>query len=83
MATLSYSSIAAFLAHYQALAKDGPRTEEEQSRLEEMNGVIHALGDRDRSALNSGSDAPTARRHRERAELNLGRELIRRGILMG
>ncbi len=71
----SYSSLAAFLAHYRALASAKPRSAAEDRRLEAMKALIDALGPDLATALFADSAGPVKRRHRERAELRLVREL--------
>jgi hypothetical protein len=85
----TYSSLAAFLAHWRALkyaTVDAPAADE-LARSAEMNEIIAALRPEERAALEAaitddGSvSAGATRRHRERAELRLARELRKRGLL--
>jgi hypothetical protein len=91
-----YSSLAAFLAHWRALtlAPADTQAPDELSRGAAMGEIIAALRPEERAALEAartgagGADdgsanAGAARRHRERAELSLGRELRARGLLAG
>jgi alkylhydroperoxidase family enzyme len=79
----AYSSLAAFLAHYRALKSDVSRTADDDQLLAEMSAVIATLAPEARAALDSTEDSASARRHRERAELQLRRELVARGIVAG
>jgi hypothetical protein len=85
-----YSSLTAFLAHYAALraarASSASMSTNDTAMLVAMDALIAELGDADRAALTTGSDAPlagAAARHRARAELNLRRLLAARGVLAG
>jgi hypothetical protein len=85
----AYSSLTAFLAHYEALR--GARATQslhdaDAETLTAMDAVVTELSDTDRAALTTSSDAPlagAAARHRARAELNLRRVLAARGLLAG
>jgi hypothetical protein len=77
----SYSSLAAFLAHYRALVSVKLRTATEDQQLQTMKALIDALGSDLATALFADSAGPVERRHRERAELKLVRELRARGWL--
>lgn len=79
----AYASLAAFLAHYRALAAAPARSADEERTLDAMRRLLDAIPAEDRAALDSAGDTPAARRHRERAELHLRRELIARGALAG
>jgi hypothetical protein len=79
----AYSSLAAFLAHYRALKSDASRSADYDQLLAEMSAVIATLAPEARAALDSTEDSASARRHRERAELQLRRELVARGIVAG
>jgi hypothetical protein len=95
----TYSSIAAFLAHYDVLrathadstpAANAPHPDD-AVRLAEMNGIIAELTAGDRDALTrhdalirpAAASSGDAARHRARAELHLRRILAARGILAG
>jgi hypothetical protein len=80
-----YSSVSAFLAHYQALRKlSAPAlTEDDRNRLTAMELLLDLLRPEERAAVVSDSNNPAAVRHRERASLRLRRELIARGALDG
>jgi hypothetical protein len=80
---LAYSSLAAFLAHYRALKSDASRRADDEQLFVEMSAVIATLAPESRVALDSSEDTPSARRHRERAELQLRRELVARRIVAG
>jgi len=79
----AYSSLAAFLAHHHALKSDVSRGPDDEQLLAEMSAVIATLGPETRAALDSTEDSARAKRHRERAELQLRRELAARGIVAG
>jgi hypothetical protein len=75
--------MAAFLAHYRALKSDASRTADDEQLFAEMSAVIAPLAPETRTAIDSAEDNATARRHRDRAELQLRRELAARGIVAG
>ncbi|MGA7873821.1 MAG: hypothetical protein WCA22_23275 [Candidatus Binatus sp.] len=79
----AYSSLAAFLAHYRALKSDVSRGADDDQLFAEMSAVIASLAPETRADLDSTEDSAGARRHRERAELQLRRELSARGIVAG
>jgi hypothetical protein len=79
----AYASLAAFLAHYRALAAARSRTADEDRMLAAMRKYLGTLAPEERAALDSHADTPAARRHRERACLHLRRELIARGAIAG
>ena len=79
----AYSSLAAFLAHWRALQRgQGKNPAPAKSPvLEEMNRVVRGiLGEEDRYLQEEPADS-AARRHRDRAEARLRRELIARGTI--
>ncbi len=78
-----YSSVSAFLAHYQTLRKipASAQTEDDRNRLAAMELLLEILRPEERQAVITDSDDPSAARHRERASLRLRRELIARGAL--
>ena len=85
----AYSSLAAFLAHRRALkrAGEGRLSAGELARSVEIEKIIASLAPEERAALEGeGADGGStgdgaARRHRERAEAALARELRARGVL--
>jgi hypothetical protein len=79
----AYSSLAAFLAHYHALKSDGFRGADDERLFAEMSAVIANLAPETRAALDLSEDSASARRHRERAELQLRRVLAAGGIVAG
>ena len=81
MKSVPYSSLAAFLAHYRALATASSRTADEDRRFDELSAAIATLSSELRAALDSSDSTASARRSRERAELHLRRELVARGIV--
>jgi hypothetical protein len=83
MKSAPYSSLAAFLAHYRALATASSRTTDENRLFEELFAAVATLSPELRAALDSSDSAASARRSRERAELHLRRELVARGIVSG
>jgi Asp/Glu/hydantoin racemase len=78
-----YSSVAAFLAHYQSLRQvpASSRTEDDRKRLEAMELLLENLRPEERAAVIANSDDPAIARHRERASLRLRRELMAMGAL--
>ena len=79
---VKYSSVAAFLAHLQALEQASPRTKDDERILAVMHGALAELSSDEREALGDDSNANASRRrHRERAELKLNRILTSRGLL--
>ncbi|HTR62601.1 MAG TPA: hypothetical protein VMH37_12915 [Candidatus Binataceae bacterium] len=73
-----YASLEALLAHRQALAR-GPRT----PVLDQIDETIRSiLGEASRLVVEEPADS-AARRHRDRAESKLRRELIARGVITG
>jgi hypothetical protein len=78
-----YSSLTAFLEHYRALKSAGSRTAEENQLLAAMSPAMDALTSDERAALDSHVDDSAIKRHRERAELKLRRELIARAMITG
>ena len=89
MKLAAYSSLAGFLAHWRALrhARAGALVPDELARRDEMDEIIAALRPEERAALDAenaddrSAGAGAARRHRERAELRLARQLRDRGLL--
>jgi hypothetical protein len=85
----AYASLTAFLAHWRALkhASAGALNVDELARRNEMDEIIALLRPEERAALEAASandrsaGAGAARRHRERAEVRLARELRARGLL--
>ncbi|MBV8137384.1 MAG: hypothetical protein JO121_17395 [Deltaproteobacteria bacterium] len=78
-----YSSLAAYLAHWRALQREQRENPAFASSpvLEEMNRVVRGiLGEEVRYLMEEPADS-AARRHRDRAEARLRRELIARGII--
>ena len=79
----AYSSLSTFLAHYHALRSDPSRGSDNEQLFAAMSAVIATLAPEARGALDSVEDSARAKRHRERAELQLRRELAARGIVAG
>jgi hypothetical protein len=77
----AYSSLAAFLAHHRALTTASSRSPDDEQLFAEMSAAFATLAPEARAALNSTDDTGSARRHRERAQLQLRRELVARGII--
>lgn len=71
------------MAHYHALKAVASRNPDEQQRFTEMTAAISALLPETRAALDSADSSASAKRHRARAELQLLRELVARGIVSG
>ena len=80
-----YSSVSAFLTHYQTLRKILPsaQSDDDRNRLAAMERLLEVLRPEEREAVVSQADDPAAVRHRERASIRLRRELIARGALDG
>lgn len=76
---LSYSCVAAFLAHYLALKAARTPGADEQQRLAAMVEIIGGLEPAQRAALESEAAGPL----RRRAELHLRRRLEAAGALQG
>jgi hypothetical protein len=89
MKLTTYSSLAAFLAHWRALKHThaGALVADDLARRAEIDEIIAALRPEERAALDAentddrSAGAGAARRHRERAELKLARQLRDRGLL--
>jgi hypothetical protein len=79
----TYSSLAAYLAHWRALQREQQKNlaPARSPVLEEMNRVAQELlGEQARYLQEEPADS-AARRHRDRAEARLRREMIARGII--
>ncbi len=86
MKSQTYASLAAFLALWRALkhAPAGSLSADECARADEMDAIVASLRAEERAVLAAAADekiTSAARRHRERAELSLARELRARGLL--
>ena len=92
----TYSSLAAFIAHYATLraahanpAHAGVANPADAATLAAIESVVGELSPADREALHNASSSPdahssgAANRHRARAELKLRRLLAARGLLAG
>jgi hypothetical protein len=79
----AYSSLTAFLAHYHAIKADPSRAADDEQLLAAMSAAIATLSPEARTALDTVEDSASAKRHRERALLQLRRELAARGIVAG
>jgi hypothetical protein len=77
-----YSSLAAYLAHWRALQREQQKNPAppKSPLLEEMNRVVQEILGAEAKYLQEAAD-PAARRHRDRAEARLRRELIARGTV--
>lgn len=78
-----YSSVSAFLAHYQTLRKipASSLSNDDRNRLAAIEKLLDTLRPEERAAVASdANDAATVRR-RERATIHLRRELSSRGAL--
>jgi hypothetical protein len=79
----TYSSLAAYLAHWRALQREQQKNPAPATSpvLEEMNRVVQdILGEQAKYLQQEPADS-AARRHRDRAEARLRRELIARGTI--
>ncbi len=78
----AYSSLTAFLAHYQALRARPRRTQDESGRLAEMESLIAQLRPPEVQALRNANGGGSER-HRERALRHLTQILRHKGVLSG
>lgn len=76
---LSYSSVAAFVAHYQVLKRADDVADEERERLAQMEKLLESIAPGDREAIESGG----AGRRYERALRDLNQLLKQHGVLAG
>jgi hypothetical protein len=79
----SYSSLAAYLAHWRALQREQQKNPAPANSpvLAEMNRVVQqVLGEEARYLTEEPADS-AARRHRDRAQARLHRELIARATI--
>ena len=78
-----YSSVSAFLAHYQTLRKipDSSMSDDDRNRLAAMEKLLDVLRPEEREAAASDTNDAATVRHRERAAIRLRRELTARGVL--
>jgi hypothetical protein len=78
-----YSSLAAYLAHWRALQREQHKNPAPPKSpvLEEMNRVVQEILGAEARYLQEEPADPAARRHRDRAEARLLRELIARGTV--
>ena len=81
--SLTYASLAAFVAHYRALQSSRTLGDGERRILAEMRTLLDLLPSEDRAALDSDAADSAAERRRERALRKLHRELLERGIISG
>ncbi len=92
----TYSSLAAFIAHYDALraahadvARASAANPDDAATLAAMETIVGELSPADRDALRNAAPSPDAHpsgpagRHRARAELRLRRLLAAHGLLAG
>jgi hypothetical protein len=79
----AYSSVTAFLEHYRALKSDPSRGPGDEQVFAEMLAAIAKLPPDSKAALDSIDDNSSAKRHRDRAILQLHRELAALGIVTG
>ena len=79
---LTYSSLAAFLAHYEALKSRPDPSPEEKTQLAAMTQLLDLIPPDERLGLFSHDSSEPARR-RERAERKLAQMLRARGVLTG
>jgi hypothetical protein len=95
----TYSSLAAFITHYETVraahanravaGAAGTANPDDTATLAAMENIVGELSPADRDALRDASSSPDAHpsgdaaRHRARAELKLRRLLAARGLLAG
>jgi signal transduction histidine kinase len=77
----SYSSLAAFLAHWRTLARADALDKQDRERLSAMREILTTLRPEELAALEEAAVTGATARHRERAELSLARALRSRGLL--
>jgi len=75
--------VTAFLAHYRALKSAASRSSDDEQLFAAMSAAIATLAPQARTALDCVEDGARTKRHRDRAELQLRRELAARGIVAG
>ena len=73
----------AFLEHYRALKSDPSRGPDDELLFTQMSAAIAKLPPDSQVALDANDDNSSAKRHRDRAVLQLHRELAARGIVAG
>jgi hypothetical protein len=80
-----YSSLAGFLAHYDALRKipSAALSSDDRNILAAIEKLLATLRPEERAALIDEAGDAAAARHRERAMLRLRRDLIARGVIDG
>ena len=80
-----YSSVSAFLAHYEILRKlsASSQTDDDRKHLATIEQLLATLRPEERTAVDSNSNDPQTVRHRERATIRLRRELTARGLIDG
>jgi hypothetical protein len=78
-----YSSVSAFLAHYQTLRQipASSISDDDRNRLAAMEKLLDILRPEERAAVASDANDTATMRHRERAAIHLRRELSSRGVL--
>lgn len=78
-----YSSLEAYLAHRRTLQRERQQNPApaESPVLDEMNRVVQEVLGEESRYLKEGPVDSAARRHRDRAEARLRRELIARGTI--
>lgn len=78
-----YSSLAAYLAHWRALQREPQKNPAPANSpvLAEMNRVVQEVLGEEAKYLKEEPADSAARRHRDRAEAKLRRELIARGTI--
>jgi hypothetical protein len=79
----AYSSVTAFLEHYRALKSVSSRSPGDEQLFIEMTAAIAKLPPDNQAALDATDDTASAKRHRERAIIQLRRELAARAIVAG
>lgn len=77
----TYSSMAAFIAHWRTLAQADALNKDDRERLSAMREILETLRPEELAALEEPAATGATARHRERAKLRLARELRSRGLL--
>ncbi|GEM_PF-3721144 len=79
----SYSSLAAYLAHWRALKAGDSLSAKDGAILAQIDAAIGEILGPDARYLDEDCADSASRRHRDRAEAKLRRELIARDAITG
>jgi len=78
-----YASLTAYLAHYLSLRGANSLSADERRMLDALRDPLSVLTPNELALLEQESTDSAARRHRNRAERKLHRELLARGAIAG